>query len=85
MEDVVTSIAARGELLVVAAPAVDLLPLGSELLVHQGLPAGRALEAYFVPVLLLVRQILHRNTIQCLVPNVNDAENFLNIELISSR
>jgi len=57
-EDLAAAIAAGGELGVVAVAAVDVVRLGAELLVHQGHSTLGAQEARFVPVLVLVRQIL---------------------------
>ena len=59
-ENISAGVASRGELCVVARTAVDAVSLGAELLVHQAGPALVAQEAGLVPVLLLVRQILHR-------------------------
>lgn len=58
LEHVAAAIAAGGEVVVVAVGAVELLILGGERLVHQGLLAVHALEAFLVPVLVLVGQIL---------------------------
>ena len=57
-EGVSATVAARGETVVIAIGAEDLLVLRREGLVHQGLLALRALEAELVPVLVLVGQVL---------------------------
>jgi len=57
-EDLAAAVAARGELSVVAGPAVDLLHLAAELLVDQRQRALAAQEALLVPVLVFVRQVL---------------------------
>ena len=54
-EGVATAIAPRSETVVIALRAEDLLVLGGEGLVHQGLLALRTLEAELVPVPVLVR------------------------------
>jgi len=57
-EDLATAVATRGELLVVAVAAEDLVQLGTELLVDQRDATLVAQETRLVPVLVLVRQIL---------------------------
>jgi len=57
-EDVGAAVAARREVVVVAVGAVQTFILGGERLVHQRVLAVAALEAFFVPVLVLVRQVL---------------------------
>jgi len=57
-EDLPTAVAAGGELRIVAGTAVDLLHLAAELLVHEGHLTVGAQEAFLVPVLIFVRQIL---------------------------
>lgn len=57
-EDLAASITTAGELRVIAVTAVDLVELGAELLVYQRDAALGAEEAGFVPVLVLVRQVL---------------------------
>lgn len=54
LEDISASVAPGSEVVVVAVGAIELLVLGSEGLVHQGLLAVHALEAFFVPMLVLV-------------------------------
>jgi len=49
-----TSIAPRGELLVIATNAVNAISLGTKLSVYQRFTAGGAQKACFVPVLVLV-------------------------------
>ncbi len=58
LENVAAAVAPGGELGVVAVAAVDLLKLGTELLVHEGDSALGAQEAGLVPVPVLVRQVL---------------------------
>lgn len=60
-EDFPAPIATAGELLVIATAAVDAIGLGAELLVDQRLSTVRAEEAGFVPVLILVRQVLQKS------------------------
>jgi len=57
-EDLPAAITACGEGRVVARPAVDFLHLAAELLVHQRDLTFVAQEAFFVPVLIFVRQVL---------------------------
>jgi streptomycin 6-kinase len=57
-EDFATSVAARGVHRVVARAAENLVGLGAELLVDQRQAALVAQEAGFVPMAILVRQIL---------------------------
>uniref|UniRef100_A0A0N8BCT8 Uncharacterized protein n=1 Tax=Daphnia magna TaxID=35525 RepID=A0A0N8BCT8_9CRUS len=60
-EDFATSVAASGVHRVVARAAKDLVGLGAELLVDQRQAALVAQEAGFVPMTILVRQILRIN------------------------
>jgi len=60
-EDLAAAVAARRELRVVAAAAVDAVLLRAELLVHQRHLAFVAEEALLMPVLILVRQVLGVN------------------------
>lgn len=53
-EALMTSIAPRGELLVIATNAVNAISLGTKLSVYQRFTAGGAQKACFVPVLVLV-------------------------------
>jgi len=57
-EDLAAAVAAGGELSVIARPAVDLLHLAAELLVHQRQRALATQEALLVPMLVFVRQVL---------------------------
>lgn len=57
-EDLATSIATAGELGVVAIAAIDLVHLATKLFVHQRHSAPIAEEAGFMPMLVLIRQIL---------------------------
>lgn len=61
-EDFSAAIAATSELGIVAVAAVDLVYLATELFIYQGHPAFVAEETRFMPVLVLVRQILGVNT-----------------------
>lgn len=60
-EDLATSIATAGELGVVAVAAIDLVHLATKLFVHQRHSAPIAEEAGFMPMLVLIRQILGVN------------------------
>lgn len=57
-EDLATTIATGGELLIVTVAAEYLVELGAELLVYQRHSALVAQEARLVPMLVLVRQVL---------------------------
>ena len=61
-EDVAAAVTARGEVVVVTVGAVKLLVLGGERLVDERVEAVAALEAFLVPVLVLVRQVLKTHT-----------------------
>lgn len=61
-KDFAATIATAGELSVVTIATVDFVDLASKLFVHQGYPAPVAEEACFVPVLVLVREILRIDT-----------------------
>lgn len=63
-EDVLASIAAGGEIVVMAVGAEKLFLLGGERLVHQRTLAVAALETLLMPVLVLVGQILERRTMK---------------------
>lgn len=59
-ENFVASIAARGELFIVATAAVDPVGFRAELFVDERFTAGCAVEAGLVPVFILVGQILQQ-------------------------
>ncbi|TRY77078.1 hypothetical protein TCAL_15953 [Tigriopus californicus] len=61
-EHVATSIASGCKLGVIAWATIDPIGFGSELFVHERSPAFGAHKARFVPMLLLVRQILGINS-----------------------
>ena len=58
-EDVAAAVTTRGEVVVMAVSAVELVVLGGERLIDERVEAVTALEAFLVPVLVLVRQVLH--------------------------
>lgn len=66
LEDVGAAIAAGSEVVVVAVGAVQLVVTGRERLVHQRVGAVDALEAFLMPVLVLVRQVLGVGSNGCL-------------------
>lgn len=51
-------IAPGGELFIVTASAVDPVCLGTKLFIHKGFATRSAQEACFMPMFVLVRQIL---------------------------
>lgn len=57
-EDLPTSVAARSELGIIARPTEDLVHLGAKLFVYEGHLTLVAQEAFFVPMFVLVRQVL---------------------------
>lgn len=62
-EDLATTIAPRGKLLIVAIATVNSIRLRTKLLIHQRNATFIAEEACFVPVFVLIREILQINKI----------------------
>jgi hypothetical protein len=58
LEDVGASITSGGKVVVMAVSTVQLVVTAGEGLVHQAVGAVHALEAFLMPVLVLVRQVL---------------------------
>jgi len=78
-EDLAAAITTRGELGIVAVAAVDMISLRAELLVHKGHAALGAQEASFMPVLVLVRQILSRKKVSFVNMEQNSPYRFLEV------
>lgn len=66
LEDVGASIAAGSKVVVMAISAVELVVPGRERLIYQAIGAVHTLEAFLMPMLVLVRQILGVSSNGCL-------------------
>lgn len=64
-KDILAAIASCGKVVIMAVGTVELLILGGKGLVDQRVLAVTALEAFLVPVFLLVGQILQQTDMNC--------------------